>query len=99
MVEEGDGIPAAFKPRTLITSGDSLREAASLKLPQLLKERPLDAGHVNKVFASRWFDDRHLAFGTKCNGLYVLDLAHTRSFTKPSITRIPNLVSPNTHFR
>lgn len=92
---EYDKIPDAFKPRTLIGSDESLRDMAATHLPRLLEERPLDIGHVNKVFASRWFDDSHVAFATKGNGLYVVDVNQRQA----SLLRVPNLSSPNTRFR
>lgn len=39
----------------------------SYQLPRLLKEKELRLGQINKIFASQWVTDHHVAFGTKCN--------------------------------
>ena len=41
--------------------------SASRRLPYLLRERVLEIGRTDKVFASQWITEDEVAVGTKCN--------------------------------
>lgn len=42
-------------------------EYTSHQVPGLLHEHEFDMGTMNKIFASKWLNDKQLVFGTKCN--------------------------------
>ncbi|CAD5124357.1 unnamed protein product [Dimorphilus gyrociliatus] len=44
----------------------------------MLRDRKIDLGEVNKVFASAWINSTHVAVGTKCNRLLIIDVVEQR---------------------
>ena len=48
-----------------------LGQTLSRRLPSLLREKPLDIGRTDKVFASQWITEEDVVVGTKCNKVRV----------------------------
>ena len=40
------------------------------QLPNLLREKRLDMGESDKIFASEWLSEDQVVIGTKCNKVY-----------------------------
>lgn len=45
----------------------SMGQTVSRRLPYLLREKALDIGKTDKVFASEWITEEEVVAGTKCN--------------------------------
>ncbi|XP_058514600.1 DDB1- and CUL4-associated factor 12-like protein 2 [Ochotona princeps] len=63
-----------------------LSSHAVRSLPELLKEKPVVLGTLNKVFASKWLNARQVVCGTKCNTLFVVDV-HSGHMTRLPLLR------------
>ncbi|XP_052100678.1 DDB1- and CUL4-associated factor 12-like [Mytilus californianus] len=62
-----------------------VNDYVSHQAPGLMKEKEYDLGSNNKVFASKWLDDKQVVFGTKCNKLMVMDVYTGRNIQIPSL--------------
>lgn len=62
-----------------------VEDYVSHQAPGLMKEKEYDLGSFNKVFASKWLDDKQVVFGTKCNKLIVMDVYTGRKIQIPSL--------------
>ena len=66
-LERRSCLPDPRPPRRWESSSRGLGAAVSRRLPYLLRERPLDIGKTDKVFASDWITEEDVVVGTKCN--------------------------------
>lgn len=55
----------------------SMGQTVSRRLPYLLREKALDIGKTDKVFASEWITEEEVVVGTKCNK--VREIVHVTS--------------------
>ncbi|KAH9518562.1 DDB1- and CUL4-associated factor 12 [Bulinus truncatus] len=53
---------------------ENLTDFVSQHLPSILKEKEMNLGKINKIFASKWLTDSQVVLGTKCNKLMVMDI-------------------------
>ena len=64
--------PRAFYPScnmstTNICSRERYNDVIERHLPHVLKEKKLDVGEFDKIFASQWLTEDMAIVGTKCN--------------------------------
>jgi len=68
-----------FKRSVLGINEHSVRKLVakhlSRTMPSKLKEKEIDLGTVNKVFAAQWLNDSQVVMGTKCNKVGNMDNA------------------------
>ena len=84
LVDYLKGREVGARGRAGLSGFDSeLHGLAVRKLPELLRERELSLGTMDKVFASQWLNARQVVCGTKCNTLFVMDVQSSQ------IMRIP----------
>ena len=64
--------------RRQIVAGESslcssiVSEVTTRSIPLVLREHDISLGRSDKVFASKWLDDRKVVCGTKCNQVGML---------------------------
>ena len=88
---KGRALGADGHPGLAGFEGD-LRSYGVLRLPELLRERQLTLGPLNKVFASQWLNARQVVCGTKCNTLFVVDVKTDHIMRSPLMRdRVPDL--------
>lgn len=54
-------------PPIELTNDLSFSYDLARRLPHLLKEKTLDLGEIDKIFASQWLTENEVVVGTKCN--------------------------------
>lgn len=55
------------QPPIELTNDLSFSYDLARRLPHLLKEKTLDLGEIDKIFASQWLTENEVVVGTKCN--------------------------------
>lgn len=55
------GLQKCKNPRKLVSS------FVSQHMPDLFQEKEFKMGKINKIFCSKWLDDKQVVLGTKCN--------------------------------
>lgn len=69
--------------------------ALARHLPNLLRERTLDLGETDKVFASQWLSEDEVIVGTKCNRLVVVDTREDRRVDIPLLRTKQTVANDN----
>ena len=68
-------LPDPRPPTKLLSqrwAASSMGHTVSQRLPHLLREKALDIGKTDKVFASEWITEEEVVVGTKCNKVCAL---------------------------
>eukprot|EP00731_Ephydatia_muelleri_P016767 Em0009g1191a len=77
-------------PAHQLTRDPEFSYSLACQLPHFLKERKIELGETDKVFAAEWISEDEVVAGTKCNKIFVVDV------TNGSVAEIPTLRTINT---
>lgn len=79
-----------YHPVRHLTRDPEFSYSLACQLPHFLKERKIELGETDKVFAAEWISEDEVVVGTKCNKIFVVDV------TNGSVSEIPTLRTINT---
>ncbi|XP_031565544.1 DDB1- and CUL4-associated factor 12-like [Actinia tenebrosa] len=82
-------------------SSQTVTDLISHRVPLTWKPSNVPLGTIDKVFASKWLDDRRVICGTKCNQLVVIDVVTKERVFIPMLEgsphATPQMVSAGVH--